>query len=164
MSRRRRSTEEGHKRKFLVVIDNTDECDRALFFASRRADRSGGALVILTIIPPADFQHWMGVEQIMREEALEEANALIDRAAESARSYATIEPEKVVREGYAAEEVHALIDEDEDIAILVLAAGSDKEGPGPLVTWFANRGAAALSIPVTVVPGTLSNEDLEALS
>lgn len=164
MSKRRRSTEEGHKRKFLVVIDDTVECDRALYFAARRADRSGGALVILTVIPPADFQHWMGVEQIMREEALEEARALIERAAESARDHTNIEPECVVREGYAADEIQALIDEDEDIAILVLGAASGKEGPGPLVSLFANRGAAALSIPVTVVPGTLSNEDLEALS
>ncbi len=164
MSKRRRSAEEGHKRKFLVVIDDTVECDRALYFAARRADRSGGALVILTVVPPADFQHWMGVEQIMREDALEEARALIERAAESARDHTNIEPECVVREGYAADEIQALIDEDEDIAILVLGAASGKEGPGPLVSLFANRGAAALSIPVTVVPGTLSNEDLEALS
>lgn len=164
MSRLRRSTEEGHKRKFLVVIDDTVECDRALFFASRRAARSGGALILVTVVPPADFQHWMGVEQIMREEALEEANALIERAADKARKYAQIDPETVVREGYPADEVQALIDEDEDIAILVLGAGSDKDGPGPLVSLFANRGAAGLSIPVTVVPGTLSDEELEALS
>lgn len=147
-----------------MVIDDTVECERALFFASRRAARSNGALVLVTIIPPGDFQHWMGVEQIMRQEAQDEANALVERAAEQSRSYANIEPECVIREGFAADEIQALIDEDEDIAILVLGAGNDKEGPGPLVSLFANRTAGALSIPVTVVPGTLSNEELEALS
>lgn len=164
MSRRRRSTEEGHKRKFLVVIDDTEECDRALFFGSRRAARSNGGLVLLSVVPPADFQHWMGVEKIMREEAMEEATAVMERAAEQARTYAPgIEPEMVVREGHAADEVQALIEEDEDIAILVLAAGTGKEGPGPLVSLFASR-AAALLVPVTVVPGTLTNEELEALT
>ena len=41
MSRKRRSYEAGHKPKFLVVIDDTEECDRAVYFASQRAARTG---------------------------------------------------------------------------------------------------------------------------
>ncbi|MCB1490618.1 MAG: universal stress protein [Rhodobiaceae bacterium] len=164
MSRIRRSTEEGHRRKFLVVIDDTTECERALYFAARRAEHTAGGLVLLNILPPADFQHWMGVEQIMREEATEEARAVLERAADKIREFTHVEPECVIREGRPADEILALIDEDEDIAILVLAAATGSEGPGPLVSIFTTRRAAALSVPVTVVPGSLSHEELDALT
>ncbi|MEM6666795.1 MAG: universal stress protein [Pseudomonadota bacterium] len=164
MSRIRRSSEEGHKRKFLVVVDDTSECERALYFASRRAKHSGGALALLHVIPPGDFQHWMGVEEIMRQEAVDTAEDILTAAKAKAERFAGIGAETIIREGNAAEEIKALVDSDEDIAILVLGAGTDKDGPGPLVSLFANRGASAFSIPVTVVPGTLTDDEIEALS
>lgn len=160
----RRSTEEGHSRKFLVVMDNTEECERALYFAGRRAAHSGGTLLVLTVIEPAEFQHWMGVEAIMREEAMQEARALLDRAVEMAVESLGVEPETAVREGYASQEILALIEEDQDIAVLVLGAGVDGEGPGPLVAGFANNNAAPLPIPVTIVPGSLTNQELDAIT
>ncbi|MEM6617311.1 MAG: universal stress protein [Pseudomonadota bacterium] len=164
MSRIRRSSEAGHTRKFLVVVDKTPECERALKFAARRAAHSGGGLTILACIEPVDFQHWMGVEKIMREEAEDAARAQIDRAIEQAKATIDIEPETVLKEGTPAEAVQELIEEDQDIAILVLGAGSDKDGPGPLVSLFAGGRASGFAIPVTVVPGTLSDEEIEALS
>jgi nucleotide-binding universal stress UspA family protein len=80
-----------------------------------------------------------------------------------AREKAGIEAEPVIREGVPVEQIHALIEEDQDIAILVLAAGAAKEGPGPLVSSIAGRNAA-FPIPVTVVPYNLSDEDIESLS
>jgi len=164
MSRIRRIHETGHKRKFLVVIDDTPECERALYFAARRAANTGGGLVALSVVPHADFQHWVGVEALMREEAMEEARGVLDSAVDKARLFAEINPEAVIRQGNAAEEIQALIEEDQDIAILVLGAGSGKEGPGPLVSLFANRHVSGFTIPVTVVPGSLSDEEIEALS
>ena len=78
------------------------------------------------------------------------------------RSTLGIEPELVVREGKPTEQIHQLIEEDQDIAILVLAAGAAKEGPGPLVASIAGKGAA-FPIPVTVVPQNLSDEDIASL-
>ena len=145
MSRKRRSYEAGHKAKFLVVIDDTPECDRAVYFASRRAARVGVSVVMLRVIETHDHgQQWLGVADIMRAEAHEEANAMLAKFAARSNGIAGITPECVIREGEAAEEILKLIEEDEDIAVLVLAAGVDTEGPGPLVS---NLGKTAGSFP-----------------
>ena len=164
MSLRRRSYEPGHSPKFLVVIDDTPECDRALYFASRRALRTGASVLMLRVIETHDRnQQWAGVADIMKAEAHEEANASLDKYATRANGMAGITPERVVREGGTAEEILGLIEDDEDIAILVLAAGTGKDGPGPLV---ASVGGAAgdYPIPVAIVPGHLSDEELDAMT
>src|SRR5580704_13336964 len=100
MSRKRRSYETGHRPKFLVVVDDTAECDRALYYASRRAARIGGGVVMLRVIETEDRnQQWLGVADIMRAEAHEQANATLDRFAEQASSFAGILPERSIREG-----------------------------------------------------------------
>lgn len=163
MVSKRLSREAGHRRKFLAVVDDTPECERAVAYASRRAQNTGGALVLLFVIEPGDFQQWFGVEKIMREEANATAAAALDAAAARVRERIGIEAERVVREGSPADEIHALIEQDQDIAILVLAAGAAKEGPGPLVSSIAGRGSA-FPIPVTVVPHTLTDEDIESIA
>jgi nucleotide-binding universal stress UspA family protein len=164
MSRKRRAYEAGHKPKYLVIIDESPECDRAVYYASRRAARTNAGMLMLLVVEPHDrHQQWLGVADIMQAEAHEAANVVLDRFATRANGAAGITPERVVREGDKAEEILNLIDEDEDIAILVLAAGTGTEGPGPLV---ANLGktAGTFPIPVAIVPGHLTDEDLDALS
>jgi len=162
MVSKRLSREEGHRRKFLVVVDDTPECERAVQYAANRARRTNGVLVLMYVIEPGDFQHWLGVEEIMKAEAREEADAALANVSALVRENVGIEPETTIRMGKAKEEIFALIEEDQDIAILVLAAGSAKEGPGPLVSSIAGRGAA-FPIPVTVIPASLSDQDIEAL-
>jgi nucleotide-binding universal stress UspA family protein len=163
MVSKRLSREAGHRRKFLAIIDDTPECERAVAYASRRAKTTGGVLVLLYVIEPSDYQHWLGVEKIMHDEAMATAGAALDGYATKVREKLGIEPELVVREGKPAEEIHKLIEEDQDIAILVLAAGASKEGPGPLVASIAGKGAA-FPIPVTVVPLNLSDDDIDNLA
>ena len=163
MVSKRLSREAGHRRKFLAIIDDTPECERAVAYASKRAKSTGGMLVLLYVIEPSDFQHWLGVEKIMREEANQAAGAALDVYSTRVREQVGIEPELVIREGKPAEEIHRLIEDDQDIAILVLAAGAGKEGPGPLVASIAGKGAA-FPIPVTVVPQNLSDEEINSLA
>ena len=163
-TRRRRSYEAGHKPKWLVVIDDTAECDRAVYFAARRAARVGAGVIMLRVIETHDRnQQWLGVADIMRAEAHEEAQQMLARAAARANGIAGITPEQVIREGDTAEEILKLIDEDEDISVLVLAAGVDKEGPGPLVASLGTT-AGTFPVPMAIVPGHLSDEDLDAMS
>ncbi|CCM74151.1 MULTISPECIES: universal stress protein [Rhizobium] len=163
MVSKRLSRLEGHRRKFIAVIDDTPECSRAVHYAGRRAKNSNGGLVLMYVIPEGDFQQWLGVEEIMRAEAREEAEAVVAKAAHVVRETIGIDPEIVIREGSATEQINAVIEEDRDIAILVLAASSAKEGPGPLVSSIAGRGAT-FPIPVTVLPDTLTDEELDALA
>lgn len=161
MVSRRQINEEGHKRKFLAVIDSTPECGKAVLYAGRRAKKTHGALVLVYVCTPGDFQHWIGVEEIMRAEAREEAQQALDKFSRYARETANTDPELVIREGVTRDEILALIEEDKDIAQLVLAAGDSKDGPGPLVASVAGRGAA-FPIPVVVLPSGMSDEDVEA--
>jgi nucleotide-binding universal stress UspA family protein len=164
MSRQRRSYEAGHKPKYLVVIDESPECDRALYYASRRAARTGAGVVMLLVIEPHDrHQQWLGVADIMKAEAHEAANAILDQFAIRANGIAGITPERVIRDGEKAQELLELIEADEDIATLVLAASTGKEGPGPLVSNLGKM-VGSYPIPVAVVPGHLNDEDLDALS
>jgi nucleotide-binding universal stress UspA family protein len=164
MSRKRHSYEAGHTPKWLVVIDDSPECDRAVYFASRRAMRTGTGVVMLRVVETHDRnQQWLGVADIMRAEAHEEANAVLDRHAARISSITGMMPERVIREGDKADELLKLIDEDEDIAALILAAGIGSEGPGPLVSSVA-KSAGSFPIPVAIVPGHLSDEDLDTMS
>jgi nucleotide-binding universal stress UspA family protein len=164
MVSRRLSREEGHRRKFMAVIDDTPECERAVRYAAMRAKNSNGGLVLLYVVEPGDFQHWLGVEEIMKAEAIDEAETRLTKIAGQVRETIGIDAETVVRQGTTRDEIDALIEEDKDIAILVLAAGSAKDGPGPLVSSISARGTAAFPVPVTVIPNDLSDEDIDALS
>jgi nucleotide-binding universal stress UspA family protein len=164
MSRQRRSYEAGHKPKFLVVVDDTPECDRAVYYASRRAARIGGGVVMLNVIETEDRnQQWLGVADIMRAEAHEHANALLDQFAARANGVAALTPERVIREGNKTQEIFSLIDEDEDIAALMLAAATGKEGPGPLVTNLG-KAAGSFPVPIAIIPGNLEDDELDAMS
>lgn len=158
------TSEEGTLRKFLVVVDGTPESEVALNFAARRALHTGGVVTLFAILEPGDFQHWLGVESIMREEARQEAEAILHRLAAQVNEITGRLPELIIREGKKAEQVKQLITEDRSIAILVLAAGTGKEGPGPLVQLVASAAENAFPIPVTVVPGSLTDEQIEMLA
>ena len=164
MSLKRRSYEAGHKPKYLVVIDESPECDRAVYYASRRAARTGAGVVMLLVIEPHDrHQQWLGVADIMKAEAHEAADLKLDEFASRANGVAGITPDRVIRDGDTAEQILKLIDEDEDITTLVLAAATGKDGPGPLVTSLGKT-VSQYPIPVAIVPGHLGDEDLDALS
>ncbi len=164
MSGKRRSFETGHRPKFLVVVDDTPECGRAIYFAARRAARLGASMAMLAVIEPPDAFEWLGVGDAMREEAEEEAQDLLDAAGAQARQAAGVDPQAVARFGPLADEILKLIDEDEDISFLVLAAGAGKAGPGPLVTALLAAATASFPIPVVIVPAGLSDEEIDALA
>jgi nucleotide-binding universal stress UspA family protein len=164
MSTQRRSYETGHKPKCLVIVDDTAEWDRAVYYASRWAMRGGGGVVILRIIETEDQnQQWLGVADIMRAEAEENANAALDRASARANGIAGITPERVIREGDPTEQILEVIEQDLDITMLVLAANPGAEGPGPLIATIAKT-VGSFPIPVVVVPGDLGDTDIDALS
>jgi len=150
-----------YKRKFLVVIDETEECERALTFAAWRVKRTGGTVVLMSVVPKPEFIG-LGVEDVLRAEAVEEAERNLDARLARIREIGDVRTESVIREGSAPEQIEKVIDKDHDIAILVLAASKSGEGPGPLVMHFAGR-ANVLPIPLTIVPGRMSEDEVIAL-
>jgi nucleotide-binding universal stress UspA family protein len=166
-TKKRRSFESGHLRKFLLIVDDSPEVESALYYAASRIAHSSGSLVMLYIIEPQGFQHWMGVKQVQIDEETNKAKALfrLFRRKLALAGFENLDCEEVIREGGKAEQIVAHIDDDEDVAILVLGAATDAKGPGPLVsTLAAGKAAGTFPIPVTIVPGGLALEDIKALA
>jgi len=150
-------------RKLLVVLDDSKECLNAMRFAAMRAAKTGGGVEVLSIIPPEEFNHWIGVGDLMRAEAKERIEVHFEVFAKWMRDRQGVNPSLIIREGDVVPEILAQISEDHEIGILVLGASTDKKGPGPIVTQLS-KNAGSLPIPITVVPGDLSKERLEAIT
>jgi nucleotide-binding universal stress UspA family protein len=150
-------------RVFLVVIDESEEWRAALRFACRRAQHTGGHVALLHVQEPAGFQHFLAVEAVIREETREEAEQLLQRVAAEVNALTGGLPVLHLREGQRREELLKLINEDPSITILVLGASTSVEGPGPLVQYLTTKGMGQLRIPITIVPGNLSPEQIDAV-
>ncbi len=151
-------------RVFLVVVDETEEMEVALRFACRRARHTGGRVALLYVIEPAEFQHWMAVEDLMREEARSEGEQLLQKLAARVNELVGSIPILYVREGKVREELFKLLDEEPRVSILVLGANPGARGPGPLVSALTGKMIGKLRIPVTVVPGNLGDEEIDMIS
>ena len=163
-AQRTAETEASRQRIFLVVVDESAEMPVALYYASRRARNTGGRVALLYVIQPAEIQQWAAVEQLMQEERRQEAEQVLQKLAKEVNQNAGAVPVLYVREGSRRDELLKLIDEDPSISILVLGAGTGSEGPGPLISYLAGKGAGRLKIPLTIVPGGLTKQQMDAIA
>jgi len=151
-------------RVFLAVVDETPEHRIAVRYAARRAAHTGGRLAMLYVIEPTELQHFRAIEELALAERREAAEELLQHQCEEIGPIAGAMPIVYIRQGRRRDELLALIAEEPTISILVLAAGTGAEGPGPLVSSLAGKAAARLRIPITIVPGGLTMEQVDALS
>lgn len=152
------------RRKFMVVVDTTPECLTALRYAARRASHTRGGVSMLYVIEPEDGQIWRSVGERMRQEARAQAEKRLNALAAEVQATAGVTPEFSIREGRPSEEILAYLNEDHQISILVLAAGVGGEGPGPLVSTLVGQMSGRMPVPITVVPGSLSLQQIDALT
>jgi len=160
----RRQPPKKNGRTFLVVVDDSEEMRAALRYACRRARNSGGRVALFRVVEPAEFQHFAAIANRMRDEARQEAEILLNRLAAKVNEMSGELPMLYVREGNARDELLDLINEEPSISILVLAAGTGPEGPGPLVSALTGKYVNRLRTPLTIVPGTLTDDAIDALS
>jgi nucleotide-binding universal stress UspA family protein len=166
MPKKRRVYEQGHARKFLVVVDESPEVEGALFYAAGRVSHVGGKVVLLYVIEP-DNQFWDAVRQVQLDEQTNKAKALfrLFRRKLGNANYDKVVVEEVIREGKLIDTIKQQIEDDEDIAVLVLGASKETTGPDPLVSSLAaGVTAGRFPIPITIVPGDLSLEQIQALA
>jgi nucleotide-binding universal stress UspA family protein len=152
------------QRVFLVVVDESPELRQALHYACRRAKRTGGRVALFYGMAPPEAQQWGAVADLMRQEARQHAEEIIARHADTAASLTGQPPTIHIREGKVRDELVKLISEDHSISVLVLGASSSGEGPGPLVTAFTGKGGTPLRIPLTIVPGNLTEAEIDEIA
>jgi nucleotide-binding universal stress UspA family protein len=148
---------------FLVVVDDSEEMHQALQFACGRAEAVGGKVALLYCIAPSEFEYFAGVGELMRAEAREAAEEKMSIHAEYVQQLTNSTPILYVREGDIRDELLRLISEEKDISLLVLGADTNSETAGPLITFMVARGASDCRVPITVVPGNLTDEQIDAL-
>ena len=151
-------------RVFLVVVDETAEHRVAVRYAARRAGHTGGRLALLHVIEPGELQHFRAIEELARSERREEAEQLLQQLCGEIAPLAGAMPVVYIREGRRRDELLKLIAEEPTISILVLAAAAGSESPGPLISHLTGKAAPRLRIPITIVPGSLSPDQVDALS
>lgn len=161
MARKKKPSSE---RIFLVVVDKSEEMSLALRFAARRAHNTGGRVAFLAVVPPPEFGHWMAVDDLIEEEQRGEAEELMQKYAEQIAPLTDKLPVVFIRLGEARDELLKLLEEEPTISVLVLASSPGPKGPGPLISALTGKFSSNLHIPLTIVPGTLSEEEVDALT
>ena len=151
-------------RIFLVVVDETEEMQNALHYACRRAEHTGGRVAMLYVIEPPEFQHWLGVERVMQDEAREQAEQTLQELAAKVQAMTGRMPILIIREGRRHEEVLTLLAEEPSISIIVLGTASGRQDPGPLVNYLVSRMGDKIRVPLTLVSGQLSEEEIDHLA
>ncbi len=161
------SSEESEKevsRTFLCIVDESEELHQALRFASRRAKQTGGRVALLYVIEPAEFQHWMAVGNLMEEERREQAEEMLQVVSSVVQKLSGSIPVIYIREGKLTEQLEELLLANEgELSVLVLGAATGSEGPGRLISYALKR-IGKLSVPITIVPGGLSDQEIDAIS
>ncbi|MEC7647810.1 MAG: universal stress protein [Pseudomonadota bacterium] len=149
---------------FLAVVDDSDEMPIALHFACRRAEHTDGRVALFYVPAKADFQHWMAVGALMREEAREAGEELLQRQSAEVQRKTGKVPILFIREGDRSEELIKLMDEEPNISILVLAAGTEDSGPGPIISYLLGKGSRRLHVPITIIPGSMTVDEIDAIT
>lgn len=149
-------------RKFLVLLDDTPEMLNALRYAALRAAKTGGGVEMLAVIDSEEFQHFLGVAEVMRAEAREKIEAHFQIFKDRMEKREGVTPTLAVREGDKVEAIIQHVRADPEIGVLVLGGGVDKSGPGPVVAALTGRRMGDLGVPITIVPGSLTKERIIA--
>jgi hypothetical protein len=148
----------------LVIADESPEFPAALTYASLLAKGAGWRLVMLRVIEPSEPAPWASVSEEIRRQAQSAGESLIQRFSAEIWAETGVTAEAIIVEGDLRPEVRKLIEADPSIALVVLAAAHGPGGPGPLVASLAKgQGLGGRAVPVLVVPGALSKEEVRAL-
>ena len=150
-------------RLFLVVADNSKELHQALYYAARRAATAGGEIALFKCIEPIEGQLWGGVTEIMEAETEQSSKALLQELSDYCEKLGAPKPRTFVKKGIVHEELFNLIDTEESIRVLVLGVSTEHGNPGPLINYIINKGSNECRVPITIVPGNLSDEQIDAL-
>ena len=151
-------------RKFLIILDDAPEMLNAMRYAGIRAAKTGGGVEMLAIISAEEFQHFMGVADVMRAEAHEKIEAHFQVFKSRMEKREGLTPTLAIREGDKVDMVLEHIKSDPEIGVLVLGAGTGKGGPGPVIQAVTGRRMSDLRVPITIVPGSMTKDEIVAVS
>ncbi len=149
--------------RYLVCVDKRSESQVALRLASAKASARGGMLSLVHVIEKPDFQTLTGVADRMQAEQRAEAESLMQQMASEIYVKSGVTACIVLREGQIGEEILAYAAEEHDATMLVLGVAEHSASRGKLTGWLASQLGSRLLIPLLLVPGNLTDAQLENL-
>ena len=155
---------EQESRVFLVIIDDSEEMKVALRYASVRAKRTGGRVALLMVYEPEEFQYFGGVEKILRENRKDETEELLRGLSGEVRKISGKDALTYIRQGDIIEEIISLVKSEKDIKVVVLGTNANEKKPGPIVRKISDGAIIKFPVVVTLVPGSLSEDDINLLA
>ncbi len=150
--------------KFLVCVDRRPQTRVAVRYACWRAKNTGGTVSLLHVIEPPEFQHWAAVGDVMDAERREEAGQLLEDLSLEVNDWAGLRPELSVREGEIGKEILAQVREDSEVDVLVVGAAAPGDRSFSLITFLAEKLLGHLTVPLVVVPGNLTDEQISNMT
>ena len=151
------------KKKFLVVIDDSEELENAIPFAAQRAKNTNGALAMLYVVDHAINAQWSKVENLIEQEETSEAKKICRNWSQLIKDKFNIDTEIIIKLGSKKEEILKLLKDDTNIRFLVLATSRDGENPGPIIKSLLSSKMSDLSIPIVLVPGSMDEKDIKLI-
>lgn len=159
-----KSTTQDSLRIFLVVVDDSEEMRAALRYACRRAQKTGGRVALLWVVQSSELQQYALLGQNMASEIRSQAEERLQSLAKEVTHISGHDPLLFIREGETQEELLKLLEEEPRISILVLAANDTVEDLGPLVSGVTGSLQETLRIPTTIVPGSLTDQEIDVMT
>lgn len=150
--------------KYLVCVDKTDVSRIALRFACIKAKRRNILIDMLHVIPPSDIQTLGAVANKIEKEQREEAEALLQELAKEAIEIAGVRPSLWIRSGKPADEIIAQTLDDYDANMLVLGITPGSKSGNRVINSLTSQAGEKLLIPLMLVPGNLTDKQMEALA
>ncbi len=153
-------------RYILVIADNSPEMEIALEYACARSKKTSRKIIIATFIEPLDVLTTQGVTEIMKNEAREEAEKLLNKASSYVKNKTGDIPALAMREGETITELKKLIEEEENINVLVLAANSDPKNKksNVIINSLVSQEITDMRVPVMIVPGNFSKDHIALIT
>jgi len=152
------------KTKLLVYIDDGQYSKVALKFACAKAANSKHPVEMLYVLEPMDLVGLTGVEEVMRKERREKAEKVLTKLAAEAHAFAGLTPSLIVREGSLEEQILGALNADEDIGVLILGESTDAKISNKMVAWLVTHACGELQVPIMVVPGGFTEQQIIELA
>jgi len=151
--------------KFLVCVNEKDHSRTALRYACIKAKWRKCAVEMLYVVDPLDYNTIFSVGDKIKKDRKEAAEELFEKLAIEAEQWSGVKPSGIVREGKIADVIVNTIEEDEDISLLVLGVAADgSSGKGGLMPQLTNAVGDKYHVPILIVPGNLTDEEIEKLN
>ena len=153
-------------RYILVIADDSPEMEIALEYACARSKKTSRKIIIATFIEPLDVLTTQGVTEIMKNEAREEAENLLQKAASHVKNKTGEMPLWHLEKGETIAELKKLLEEEEKINVLVLAANSDPKNKesNMIINSLVSQEITNIKVPVMIVPGNFSKDHIALIT